>query len=442
MNTPIRDFVQNYAAQNPVRLHMPGHKGTPVLGCEPWDITEIDGAGNLYAPDGIVAESEENASRLFGCPTYYSTEGSSLCIRAMLLLAQRLTGRSAVLAARNVHKAFLSAAALLDLDVHWLHPQPDEAYQSCAVTPQAVEDALRSVRPCAVYLTSPDYLGTLADIAAVAQVCRKHGVLLLADNAHGAYLHFLPQPQHPMDLGADMCCDSAHKTLPVLTGGAYVHVSPRLGLPTRQVKDALALFGSTSPSYVIMQSLDLANLCLETYAGRLAAFLPRVTALRDALVSHGYTLRGNEPLKLTVCAKPFGYTGDALAEALMRKNIFCELHDPDHLVCMFTPENGEDLPRLRDALTELPRRTPLTDTPPLYRALPQVVSVRKACLAPQETLPTESCVGRVAAGLSAPCPPAVPIVLCGERIDAGAAERLLYYGVRTCDVLTVDAAGG
>ena len=435
MNTPICDFVRGYLSRDPVRLHMPGHKGMPVLGCEPMDITEIDGADNLYAPDGIVAQSEENASRLFGCRTYYSAEGSSLCIRAMLLLARQYTGRSVVLAARNIHKAFLSAAALLDLDVRWLHPQPDEAYPCCTVTPTVVENALLSVKPCAVYLTAPDYLGGSADIAGIAQICRKHGVLLLVDNAHGAYLHFLPQPCHPMDLGADMCCDSAHKTLPVLTGGAYLHISPQLGISAKQVKDALALFGSTSPSYLILQSLDRANVYLESYPDRLAAFLPRVRALCETLTAHGYTLCSDEPLKLTIRAKPFGYTGDALAEILMRENIFCELHDTDHLVCMLAPENGGDLQRLQNALLRIPRRTPLTDTPPAYRALPQDVSVRKACLSPQETLPTEACVGRIAAGITAACPPAVPVVVCGERIDADAAERLAYYGVHTCTVL-------
>ena len=435
MNTPVCDFVRSYAAKSPVRLHMPGHKGKAALGCETLDITEIDGAGNLYAPDGIIAESEANASRLFGCPTYYSAEGSSLCIRAMLFLARQITGCSAVLAARNAHKAFLSAAALLDLDVRWLHPQPDEAYQSCTVTPEAVKDALRTVRPAAVYLTSPDYLGNFADVAAIAQICREHGVLLLVDNAHGAYLHFLPKPRHPADLGADMCCDSAHKTLPVLTGGAYLHVSARLGLPPRQVKDALALFGSSSPSYLILQSLDQANDSLESYAGRLAAFLPRVQALKKTLSDHGYTLCGGEPLKLTVRAKPFGYTGDALADLLMQDNIFCELHDPDHLVCMLAPENEADLPHLQNVLLRIPRRDPLTDAPPAYRALQQVASVREACLAPQEYLPVERCVGRIAAGVAVNCPPAVPIVLCGERVDADAAKRLLYYGVQTCAVL-------
>ena len=434
--TPICDFVRDWVKRRPVRLHMPGHKGVPFLGCEPWDITEIDGADTLYAPQGIIAESEAIASMRFGCRTFYSAEGSSLCIRAMLYLAQMYTGRSCILAQRSAHKTFLYAAALLNLDVHWLHPHPQDTYYSCTVTAQDVEAALQTLHPCAVYLTAPDYLGNSTDISAIAQVCRRRGVLLLLDNAHGAYLHFLQHPLHPMDLGADMCCDSAHKTLPVLTGGAYLHLSDFADIQDTQVKEAFSVFGSTSPSYLILQSLDRANLYLQTYPERLAAFVPKLDALKADLVRHGYSFCGGEPLKWTIRAKPFGYTGDQLAAALMREQIFCEMHDPDHLVCMFTPENtDEDLLRLHTALLRLPRRTPLTDLPPVYHAPQQVMSVRDACFARQETLPVRACIGRVMADAALSCPPAVPIVLCGERIDTQSVERLCYYGVQNCTVV-------
>ena len=121
MTTPIVDFVRSYAQSGTARLHMPGHKGQSLLGFEPLDITEICGADELYAPEGIIAESEANATRLFGTAhSYYSTEGSSQCIRAMLFLALQgapQNGRRPVLlAARNAHKALLYAAALLDFD--------------------------------------------------------------------------------------------------------------------------------------------------------------------------------------------------------------------------------------------------------------------------------------------------------------------------------------
>ena len=146
MDTPICEFVQAFANADPLRLHVPGHKGAEYLGMERLDITEIDGADSLYEASGIIARSEENASRLFDCPTFYSTEGSSHCIRAMLYLAgmeARKAGRKPVIAAaRNVHKSFLSAVALLDYDVVWLYPKESESYLSCKVTPQALEELL------------------------------------------------------------------------------------------------------------------------------------------------------------------------------------------------------------------------------------------------------------------------------------------------------------
>ena len=126
MNTPIADFVRGYAKQNKTRLHMPGHKGDAFLGCEPFDITEVNGADALYEAEGIIAESETNAKYLFGTgKTVFSTEGSTQCIKAMLHLAltyKKRSGRPYVIAARNAHKAFLYAVALLDLDVVWIYP--------------------------------------------------------------------------------------------------------------------------------------------------------------------------------------------------------------------------------------------------------------------------------------------------------------------------------
>ena len=294
MNTPIADFVREYADLGASRLHMPGHKGRAFLGCEAYDITEIAGADSLYEAGGIIAKSEANAARLFGARrTFYSTEGSSQCIRAMLYLLitrwarrQKQAGKGAiqtgdepadgreklagvrrtckrplVLAGRNAHKAFLYAAALLDFDVRWLYPTGENASLcACAVSPEALARELDALDapPAAVYVTSPDYLGNQCDITSLAAVCHSRGVPLAVDNAHGAYLRFLSPSRHPLDLGADICCDSAHKTLPVLTGGAYLHIARGASEGLEDcARQALALFGSTSPSYLTLASLDL-----------------------------------------------------------------------------------------------------------------------------------------------------------------------------------------
>ena len=444
MDTPICDFVRQYADSGALRLHMPGHKGQAILGMERLDLTEINGADSLYEADGIIQRSERNASLLFGCETCYSTEGSSQCIRAMLYLAllyARLQGKKPLVAAgRNAHKTFLSAAALLDLEVTWLYPQEQASYLSCKISAEELDTALSHAKEAsaAVYLTSPDYLGHCLDVHALAQVCHRHGALLIVDNAHGAYLRFLPQSRHPMDLGADLCCDSAHKTLPVLTGGAYLHLASTLPESIRgQAKTALALFGSTSPSYLILQSLDAANRTLSNgYPGRLKAFVSQVDRLKARLAQQGYCLCAEEPLKLTLSAKPYGYTGVALAQRLEEQRIVCEFADPDFLVLMFTPETGtEGLDRLEQALAAIPPRAPVLETPPRFRRPERALSIRQATLSPCETLPVAQCEGRILAAASVGCPPAVPIAVCGERLDRSAQDCFRYYGIDTCTVV-------
>ena len=441
MRTPIVDFVEGYAKKSALRLHMPGHKGKPLLGTEPLDITEITGADSLYEANGIIRESEKNASTLFGCETFYSTEGSSQCIRAMLYLALlygKQTGKKPlVLAGRGAHKVFLSAAALLDFDIAWLYPQNGCSYLSCSIDLATLEHLLAEKSPAAVYITSPDYLGNIADIENIAALCHKYGTLLLVDNAHGAYLRFLPVSGHPIDLGADLACDSAHKTLPVLTGGAYLHIAntaPAYLAP--QAKNALALFGSTSPSYLILASLDAANKYLaDEYREKLAAFSEQMQVLKNKLVSNGYALLGDEPLKLTLCTKPYGYTGKAFAATLEEKGIVCEFADNDFVVLMLTPELREKLSALAETLLAIEKRPAIPERPPVCRPGERVLSVREAAFSVQETVPIEKSVGRTLAAATVGCPPAVPIVICGERIDEHAVERFRYYGIESCTVV-------
>lgn len=444
MNTPVVDFLRQYQASGVSRLHMPGHKGKAVLGFEPWDITEVKGADSLYEAEGIIAQSEENAAALFGTrKTFYSAEGSSQCIRAMLALAlqHRPAGTApVVLAARNVHKTFLYAAALLELEVEWLYPAGERASLcSCPVTAAELEEALSalSAPPMAVYVTSPDYLGGVAELRGLAEVAHRHGTLLLVDNAHGAYLRFLEPSRHPTELGADACCDSAHKTLPAVTGGAYLHIGKSAPVGWEEGgKEALALFGSTSPSYLILASLDMCNKALsEEEPQRICAAARAVAVAKERLRDHGWVLWGEEPLKLTVYASASGYRGETLAERLRQGGVEPEYADPDHVVLMVSGATAaEDMERATAVLLSLTPTPTEVVLPSLTRGTCRC-SVRKALFSPRETLPVAQAVGRVLATPSVSCPPAVPILVCGEEIDGDAAKCFAYYGVSQVQVI-------
>ena len=412
---------------------------------EKYDITEIDGADVLYKASGIIKESEENASRLFGTArTKYSTEGSSLSIRAMLYLtvlyAKERGCKPLILAGRNAHQAFLSAVALLDLEVEWLYPKEQESLMSCKITDEQLAERLADMpqKPVAVYITSPDYLGNISDIEGLAAVCHSQDVLLLVDNAHGAYLQFLKESRHPIALGADMCCDSAHKTLPVLTGGGYLHIAPNAPeLFAKQVERAMNLFASTSPSYLILQSLDAANQYLaEGYREKLAECATYVEGMKKRLQDAGYTLVGDEPLKLTIATKDYGWRGNIVTQFLAIADMIGEFADQDFVVLMLTPElRFSILESMEAILRAVPRRPPITEKAPTLSKAERVCSVREAMFANSEERNVRDCLGQVLASASVSCPPAIPIVVCGERIDEQALQCFAYYGVERCNVI-------
>ncbi len=494
MDTPIYDFVQQYRAQSAMRLHMPGHKGQGLLGCEGLDITEIEGADNLFAPceGGIIAQSEENARSLFGtAQTHYSAAGASACIGAMLYLAKLTapTGRQGVFAARNAHKAFVQACALLRIAPHWLYAKAEDAQGlcGCVITPEALEEALCAAQthpktlPIAVYITSPDYLGTLADVAALAAVCARYDTPLLVDNAHGAYLKFLPKSQHPIDLGAAMCCDSAHKTLPVLTGGAYLHIAkakeahggvqtgnagtqtdnanietgnaPRqggvcgnavkaaCGILPRDAKTALSLFSSTSPSYLILQSLDVCNATLAGgYAAQLAACVQRCNALKSALAAQGVAVCEGEPLKLVLDCRAMGVAPCAVAQVLREAHIEPEFVDAEYLILMLSPAHtGAQMQFLQEVLCEALHAqagaASLPPAPPMPTQHRVAMPLHEALFARGEVCTPTQAVGRICRVASVSCPPAVPIVVSGEVITAADAALFDYYGIEAVEVV-------
>lgn len=442
VNTPIMDFIGNYSEKGNSRFHMPGHKGKAHLGFEEYDITEINGADNLYHADGIIAKSEAIASKLFGSDrSFYSTEGSSQCIKAMLkIVMDEYKGdkKPYIIAARNVHKAFIYGVALLDMDVRFIYEE-GSSFCSDVIDSKVLEDILSKADylPAAVYITSPDYLGKLSDVKALAKACHKFNVPLIVDNAHGAYLHFLEDKIHPMDLGADMCCDSAHKTLPVLTGGAYLHLADSYKeVDDEAVKEAMSLFGSTSPSYLTLISLDKCNEYLaKDYQSELTDTLKRIGAIKNKYKE--LLLDNTEDLKITV--KLDGRDKDKLENVLKECKIEPEYMDDDYIVFMITPDNTyTDFERLDEALGLIGKLDDnlLNDSLATSKKdIQMAMTIREAIMSAHEIIDIKEAKGRICASPTVSCPPAIPIAISGQIITDKEIDLFQKYNIEKIEVV-------
>ncbi|MDR1628673.1 MAG: amino acid decarboxylase [Oscillospiraceae bacterium] len=426
-------------------FHMPGHKGNKeklgqLFDLLRYDFTELPETGSLFDGEGLTAQAEAAATRFFGTKgTFFSAEGCTLPIQAMLRLALPEGGK--LLCGRTVHRAAVNAMALLGITPVWLLPDDSAgAAFSGRIVPGDVRAALEKGSAIgAVYLTSPDYFGVMSDIAAIAAVCKEFSVPLLVDNAHGAHLKSISPALHPIDCGAAMCSDSAHKTLPVLTGGAFLHVMEEKFLP--HVRTAMALFGSTSPSYPILASLDLCRQWLAQEGMKAFALLREQTAqIKTTLLERGFSVPSGavDPVRICAYTPSAGISAAALSERLRKQGIEPEYAAAAHIILIPSPFNtAEDFGGLNTALRSCPC-SPAQKSGPLSlpAALPgQVLTPREALLAKSEILPAKTAFGRVSAETACLCPPGIPIVAPGERIDGAVLENLRLNGIKNIKVV-------
>ncbi len=438
---PLFDALCAYRAAGRSRFHMPGHGGraealAPLNDVLAFDATEIPGLDCLYEADGPIRRSEETMSGNYGCPVLYSAGGATLVIQTMLYLA--LNGRKKLLCGRNAHKSALNTIALLGVEPVWLFGDGSAGEGLFGrITPESVEEALRLHGDAgAVYLTSPDYYGVVSDIRGISRVCRSHGVPLLVDAAHGAHFRFLPEDMHPIALGADMAACSLHKTMPALTGSALLCC--RRAEDERAAKNVMALFGSTSPSYLIMASMDLCGGWMKRCArDAFSKLLPRVSALKRLALEKGLLIPAGrcDPTRLAFGTAPLGLSGTRAAEIFRECGAEPEYADRGWLVLIPTPfHTEEDFFRVEQALSALPR----SDESFTWEAVPyaeEAVPYAEAFRLPSEVVETEAAAGRIAAEGVCTCPPGVPVVVYGERISESMARFLRNYGIRRVKVL-------
>lgn len=431
MKSCIYDFLKNYAESDVLRCHMPGHKGRGDELPYGLDITEIKGADSLFEADGIILESEKNMSALYDtAASFYSASGSSLCIQAMLL-AMKLEKRK-IIAVRNVHRSFINAVALLSLDVKWILPDYRTGILSGEINHSEVEKILRENNNSCLYITSPDYTGRMADIAGLSKICRKYNTPLLVDNAHGAHLNFFEVSLHPIALGADICCDSAHKMLPALTGAAVLHTSQKRYAEI--LRHCMSIFASTSPSYLTLASLDLCGSYInENIRNDIAENLKYITDFRERF-SHKLVFTDSEPFHITVNTSESFINGNEFAQLLRENSVECEYADDNIVILLMSPMNKlDDYRRLSHAFEKSLETAERKFVPckPFLKKLPEkALSISEAAFAQSTEVPVEMSEGRICASIKVPCPPAIPVTVSGEIINSDCINIFQNYGIR------------
>ena len=435
MSSPLFDALTAHIAQNRERLYMPGHKGElpyPLDGCAPFDVTELELTGCLYDGEGAPVEVEKRFTELYQSgATLLSTGGSTLCIQTMLSLFCPVG--STVIMDRNAHHSAVNTCALLDLKPQWLlADKPSGVLTGGRISADAVNQAiLQHPEAAAVYITSPNYFGTLQDIKAISDICKKHYKPLLVDNAHGAHLKYF-KGLHPIEAGADCCCDSLHKTMPALTGGALLHL--KNGSLKQEARRRMKQFGSTSPSYLIMLSCDMIIPRWDNIGKGFAALAEKLSAIRTAAAKKGVLATDdtqlNDPARISLLFPEGGH--DKAVSLLKKLKTEAEYISPRHIVLLPSPES--DLSAIEHIINELPA----LDEKPFLSSLSvpkRVCEPREACLSLAETVDLHDSIGRIAAAPIAPCPPGAALVMPGEMIDRQVVSELIKYGVSELSVM-------
>jgi arginine/lysine/ornithine decarboxylase len=433
--------VERHAAFEVASFHTPGHKGRILTSgfqklserLLPFDLTELPGLDDLSAPTGVIAQLEARAANLWGSQTtLLSMGGASAGLAAALLALAANDQRRKVLVPRNAHRSIINGLILSGLEPVWFEPVWDPHWGVWgAVSPTYVDKLLArddANQFAALFIVSPTYAGALSDVKAIAKRCRSASIALVSDEAHGA--HFLPAfgVPSPAVQHADITVHSLHKTLCGLTQTGLVHVHPDSRITPAQLRAALNLIGSSSPSYPLMLSIEQTIAFLETAegAGRLCALKELCQSLSARIEQLG-TIQiyrahgGNDPAHILI--RPASGSAEVLQQALQQKRIFAEaLLGKGVLLLAGIGSQVEDADALVSVLQrfECPPDNGLAGQigaqPAPFAGDDQVMTPRQAFLMPSEVVPIEQAVGRIAHECVAPCPPGIPLAIPGQRI--------------------------
>lgn len=453
MDTPLYKVLREYVEKDMSRLHMPGHKGQDIYGLgDIWkyDVTEIETTDNLLNPTGPIKAMELEYSRIYeSVVSLISTQGATSCIQTMLTLAATFDGSipdgKKIIVDRNVHISAVNTMALLNVNPVWLYGDygNNECMSKLISASQVEKMILEHSDAVAVYITSPNYFGLFADVKAIAEICKKYSKLLLVDNAHGAHFKFIGNKNHPIALGADCCSDSLHKTLPVLTGGAILHIGNETLV--KNAKKVFSMYSSTSPSYLTILSVDVLidyinNRAVEDYKNLVC----KVDSLEKVAVEQGFVIPQGEKdrTRLVIGLGNIGVSTDEIIKIFRNNKIEPEYENGYWIVFIFSPQNRDiDFERLESTLKEIgkqfrgnPSGRGFSVIPPRYEN--QIaMGLREAIFRQSEKISVMDAAGRVSAQPITTCPPGVPIIMPGEIVSRETIWALQKNGIYFLDVV-------
>lgn len=444
MKKNLYESLRAYNKLNRSSFHTPGHKcKIPKLSkLYNLDLTELPQTDSLYEADGIIKEAEKNLSKLYSTSySAFSSGGNTLCIQTMFKLVSSSPG-DVILCDRVIHRSAISTMALLDLNPVWIKRNINaESMLPERINTEDFEKKLKN-NPSSkgFYLTSPSYHGILQDIAEISSCCKKYDIPVMVDNAHGSHLMFLKNNLHPIFQGCAMSADSAHKTLPVLTGGAWLHVNDERFV--NNVKQSMLMFGSTSPSYPVMASMDLCRIWLEQFGKASFEYLEiKVQKIKNLAKKKGIYIPNesvSDPVRITLGVFNVGYTGYEFCEHLYNYTIEPEMCDENYVVLIATPFNDDlDFERLYNAISSLKIRNKKANSICFIgENLPEaVLTPREALMAKSVFKSLRDCKNKIASEIVCPCPPGVPVVMPGEKIGDEELYALKSYGISEISVV-------
>lgn len=429
----LSKFIREYDSGGLLRLHTPGHQArcefinriSPKL-----DITEIDGADSLYHSDGIIKNLEDEISELYQAQSVISASGSTLCIQTMISLFKSRT----FIAMRSSHVSFYNICTLLDIQPEWINVSNENLYKNIP-KPCDIEKILVNIQePAAVYITSPNYYGIRADIKGISEVCKKYEAVLIVDNAHGSHLKFTTLDEHPISLGADVCCDSLHKTLPTLTGAAVLH--SKIGLfDKKEIKYNMSMFGSTSPSYLIMDSIGL---CVDWLKKEGRSCFEKLEKRKKRLIENlSLSFLQTDCSKITIDCFNVKNGVLGIRTLLKQHKIEPEYTDNRYVTLIISPFLSDmDWDRLKACLDEVEIENGSCCLENGKLPVPIVkLSLNKAFRSDFEQIDVKCSVGRICGKSQWMCPPGIPIVAAGELITEDIADLLMKNDVKSVCVI-------